>query len=865
MPSDEDTSEIMILKMRYICLFFLLLALIFPPLRADETKTTRRVLFLNSSNSRSAPYYEMLKEFNRVLISSRNLHLQAQYEDLNLDFPNTYTVEEMALRMGPILQRLKGNYYDMVVTLGQGALDALSSYSNYLSDEVGVIAVGVGIDASRLLKVHRNLSEVSCEAGEEKCFELIFNILPGTDSIFFISDSTAEGQASRERVSKLQQKYPKLKCIYPEIGVSTLDEVADQIEIRGKDTVVILEGWKSRDKNQLELETFLHRLRRMRVHTFTVTDGIYEKEALGGAFGRSEDMGVAMGNEIREALRRGNVCTGEKQRVLARCFVNCIALENAGISTENLPLGIRKPDLNDFFQKGQVRTFTMAIWSMSVVLVLLMVFALKMCYSRRFMKRTKALLTMMPSRVMVSDANDKVRMLHYNDYLHFFMLGKRYEELPLAISDELRSRARGVIESQENYYCTHETGGRIYKVELLYMSKDKLGYEAVLWHLVDVTDDAIASRHSRRAAQQKSNFVAIVSHEMRSLLDAIIGHSELLQQKDLDEKARDEYLYNINAVAKSMNALMEETTDLTRLENNTLESHPVPTDVNEIANEVTKTFLTLANDKGLYLRFEPVPELPKVMIDGVHLRQILSIIVNNAVKYTERGGAVVRIKHSTSQNGNGINLLIEVEDTGIGIADEDRRGIFEPFEHGNIESKLRKKQGRFGLGLPVARSLARYIGGNVTFVSTRNQGSVFSVTFNALPIAEETNVASTSDVAAFTKAIVVEENPVTRSMFASMLRGHKLEVMEVASADEVLEALDKFPAEMVFTEYSMADMAGDELAQKLHCSPKYFKVKVIAVTADVSCADKSGDVFDGIVYKPVTKKKLTLLFERLAK
>ena len=855
--------------MRFRELAFLLLALILLPLWADETKATKRILFLNSSDSRSAPCYELLVECNRVLAASKNIRILAHYEDLNLTYPNSYTVEEMALRMGPILQRLKGNYYDMVVTLGQGAVDALASYSSYLSDEVGVISVGVGIDSSKLLNVHRNFSEVSCEAGEERCFELIFNILPDTSCIFFVSSSTAEGQASRERVNKLLPKYPKLKCVFPEIGVSTLDEVADQIEIKGRDTVVILEGWKSHVKDQLELEAFLHRLRKMRAYTFTVTDGIFEKEALGGAFAKSDDMGVALGNDIREALKRGNVCTGEKQKVLARNFVNCIALDKVGISTENLPLGIRRPDLNEFFQKGQVKTFTIAIWSTIVALVLLMVFALKMCYSRRFMKRTKAMLKLMPSRVMISDANDKVHMLHYNDYLNFFMIGKRFEEMPVVISDELRSRARGVIESQENYLGTQEIEGRIYKVELLYMSKEKLGYEAVLWHLVDVTDYAIASKHSRRDAQQKSNFVAMVSHEMRSLLDAIIGHSELLQQKNLDEKARDEYLYNINAVAKALNALLEETTDLTKLENNTLETHPVPTDVNEIANEVTKTYLTLANDKGLYLRFEPVPELPMVMIDSVHLRQILSIIVNNAVKYTERGGAVVRIKHSLSQNGNGINLIFEVEDTGVGIADEERRGVFEPFEHGNIESKLRKKQGRFGLGLPVARSLARYIGGNVTFVSTQTKGSVFSVTFNALPIAEEKNAvpdkAQPKDEAIFNKAIVVAENPVTRSMFASMLRGRKIEVMEVASADEVLGALVDFPADIIFTEYSMADMAGDELAQKLHCSPKFFNVKVIAVTADVSCADKSGDVFDGIIYKPVTKKKLALLFERLAK
>ena len=846
-------------------LIFLLLALISLPLHAVETKAARRILFLNSGDSRSAPYYELLDECSRFLVS-HNVRVQAQYEDLDMAFPNSYSPEEIALRMGHILQRLKGHEFDMVVPLGQGAVDALAAYSSYLPDSVAVIPVGTMIDTAKLLKVHRNIASVICEAGEEKCLELMFNMLPATESVFFIAGSSAESQASKERVRKLQARYPKLKCLYPDNAVSTLDEVADQIEISGRNTVVILEGWKSNDKNGMELESFMHRLRRMRALVFTITDGIYDKDALGGAYAKSKDTGVILGNEIRGALRRGNVCSGERHKVLVRGFVNCMALDMAGLSQDELPLSIRKQGLKELNLKNQADFISLVMWGAISVLALFLLFSLKMCHSRRFMRRIKAMLTHMPGRLMVSDANDRVRMLHYYDYLHFYSFGRRYDELPLVVPGELRSRAHGVLDSKEDYVCTQEIDGCIYKVNLIYMAKEKLGYEAVLWHLDDITDYAIASKHSRRYAEAKSNFVAMVSHELRSFLDAIIGHSELLQQKNLTDSAREKYLYNIYAAAKSLSGLIEETTDLTRLENNTMESHPAPTDVNEITDDVAKVFSKLADDKGIYLRFEPVKDLPMVIIDGVHLRQILSIVVNNAVKYTEQGGAVIRLKHSSSKNGKGINLLWEVEDTGIGIADEDKRSIFEPFEHGNMESKLRKRHGGYGLGLPVARSLARYIGGNVTFVSEKSRGSVFSITFNSLPVVDEDG--SAPDIARakaepIAKAIVVEENPVTRNMLASMLRNQKIEVLEAASAGEAFGVLEKFRPDAVFTEYSMRDMTGDELAQKIHCSPRFFNVKVVAVTADVSCADKSGDVFDGIIYKPVTKRKLASLLETL--
>ena len=850
------------MKMKQKCFVLCLLAFFSLFSSAAEPKISRRVLFLNLGSSKSAPYYEILKQCGYVL-NMHNVRFQSQYENLEIYLPNA-GIEEIALKMGHILQSLRNKEYDLIVPLGQGAVDALAAYSSYLPDELAVIPVGIGIDVSRLSKLHRNLSTVACEASEEKCLELIFNILPRTESVFFVAGNSAESQASKERMRKLQPRYPKLRCLYPDNGVSTLGEVADQIEISGRNTVVILENWNSNGKDLLELDMFLQRLSKMRSKVFTITDGIYTNDFLGGAIVKPQDVGMALGNEIRDALRRGNVCTGEEQFIHARSFVNCLAMDKFGFSTENLPLGVRSIGLNEMLDKHHADSIRLIIWCSALMFVLLLVAAFRIAKGHRFIKRAKALLSLLPARIMISDINGKVYVLHYYGYLHLFRFGKRFEELPVVVPGDLQARARAVIESNDDYVCTKEIDGRIYKVELIYMPRNLIGYEAVLWNLGDITDFAIDSKHTRRYAQAKSNFVAIVSHELRLFLDAIIGHSELLQKNNLTEDVKKEYIGHIYAAAKSLNGLIDETTYLTRVENHTLESHPEIVDLNEITSDVTKVFSKLASDKGIYLNFEPVPDLPHVLIDGVHLRQILSIIVNNAVKYTEQGGAIVRIKQSPSQNVNSINVAWEIEDTGIGIEENEKRGIFEPFEHGNIESKLRKMHGKYGLGLPVARSLARYIGGNVTFVSTKFKGSVFSVTFKSLPVAVvEENKTEEHLNKVFTKAFVVEENAVTRNMLASMLRGLGMEVRDASSGHECLKALENFSADIIFTEYVMADMTGDELAQKIHCSPKSFNAKVIAVTADVMCADKSGDVFDSIVYKPVTNAKLSSLLKNL--
>ena len=391
-----------------LVVFFLFTAML---VLAGERNGEKRILFLNSARSHIVPYYEIFTECNRVLSSSR-IAFQPHYEDLELLFPKSNTQEETKLRVEHILERLKNREFDIVVPVGQGAVDIILDYSDYLPDEMAVIPLGIGIDVSKLTKKHRNMTAIIGESGEEKCMDLIFRMLPDTECLFYICSGTEEGEQQRERLRKRESRYPKLKCVYPDNYVSTLNEVADQIAIRGRRTVVILDSWFSNDANFMELENFTGTLRKLSIRTFCTTDGLYSAYALGGAYPSASDMGVALGNVIREAVRRGNVCSGENKIISARQVLNFPALERARISTANLPTGIRVIGRNEVFIKKQAEWIVVSIWGSVILSILLVLCLIVILHGRRSTRKSLALLRNMPGRILLSDIGGKVYMLH---------------------------------------------------------------------------------------------------------------------------------------------------------------------------------------------------------------------------------------------------------------------------------------------------------------------------------------------------------------------------------------------------------------------------------------------------------------------
>jgi PAS domain S-box-containing protein len=230
-----------------------------------------------------------------------------------------------------------------------------------------------------------------------------------------------------------------------------------------------------------------------------------------------------------------------------------------------------------------------------------------------------------------------------------------------------------------------------------------------------------ARDEAEAASRAKSEFLAVMSHELRTPLNAILGYQDLLNQEvagPVTPRQRT-YFAHIQEAAQQLLRLIEQVLSLSPAERATLDLDLEPVDVFAIVHDVGSHLEPVARQKGLELRVDTPAGPTRWECDAEKVRRIVLNLVSNAVKFTEAGRVEVR-----ARNG-GRSLILEVADTGPGIAAEDRERIFEPFVQ--IDESPTRKHGGPGLGLTVSRSLARALGGEVTVTSTVGAGSVFTL------------------------------------------------------------------------------------------------------------------------------------------
>ncbi len=210
------------------------------------------------------------------------------------------------------------------------------------------------------------------------------------------------------------------------------------------------------------------------------------------------------------------------------------------------------------------------------------------------------------------------------------------------------------------------------------------------------------------ASRGKEEFVRVVTHELRTPLNSILGLTQLVRDgaADSPEEARS-YLDQVLGSARELLKVVNGVLEVTRLESGRVELEPGEVDVAHVAEEVRLAAAEAAAGKGLVLRLAVDPDLPRAWADGPRLRQVLAALVDNAIKFTQTGGVLVRVRASDGKR----KLLFEVEDTGVGIPEERRSLVFEKFIQG--ETGAARRFGGTGLGLPIARLLVEAMGGRI--------------------------------------------------------------------------------------------------------------------------------------------------------
>ena len=382
-------------------------------------------------------------------------------------------------------------------------------------------------------------------------------------------------------------------------------------------------------------------------------------------------------------------------------------------------------------------------------------------------------------------------------------------------------------------------------------------------HMAEL-EDALERAHA--AEKARSMFFSVVSHDIRTPLNAILGYSELLRSGLKSRKEQDEALQAISASGTTLLQLVNDVLDLAKFDSGTMRLHPEPVQLTQLTDEVFASFRLAAAEKGISL-VNRTADVPAVLLDEHRFRQILFNLVGNAVKFTDRGSVTVAASYA------GTNLEITVADTGCGIAPDMLTRIFEPFVQVQDPSHSADRSSGSGLGLSICRRLAGMMGGELTAESEQGKGATFRLCIRGVAADEKKRSAaaeSTSGEVSSTlpeHVLVVDDSPVNRRVLAAFLK--KAGIVAVDTAEdgaEALAALDSAvkngsPYDFVFSDLWMPNVNGMDFIEKVRADSRFSRLPVFALTADTEYRhDARSALFTGALLKPLTYDRLMKVF-----
>ncbi len=345
-----------------------------------------------------------------------------------------------------------------------------------------------------------------------------------------------------------------------------------------------------------------------------------------------------------------------------------------------------------------------------------------------------------------------------------------------------------------------------------------------------------AKEKAEEANRAKSEFLANMSHEIRTPLHSILGFTELVKEQLPNEPELIRFLNTIDTSGKTLMALINDILDLSKIEAGKIDIHHEPVDLRVMIHELLGVFTVKAQEKYLTIHEELSENLPPaVRLDGMRLRQILFNLLGNAVKFTRHGS--ITVSAATHTGTGGLEVVMEVRDTGIGIPPEDLQKIFEPFRQQHSQSN--RLYGGTGLGLSISRRLADLMGGTLSASSTPGRGSVFTVRFpgveitNEVPSDIDSRETRASRRFAPSTVLVIDEVPSNRELIVSYLSHTSLTVLEAENLERgLIETRSRTPDLLIIDLYlPEADITA--LEKYLLDDPRFASLPVVALTADV--------------------------------
>ena len=403
-------------------------------------------------------------------------------------------------------------------------------------------------------------------------------------------------------------------------------------------------------------------------------------------------------------------------------------------------------------------------------------------------------------------------------------------------------------------------------IPIIYNSK-----KALLSIMVDLTERIEMEENLRdakqladRANKSKSEFLANMSHEIRTPMNAIIGFTELLDEQVTKPRLKS-YTKIIKNAGYSLLTLINDILDLSKIEAGKLEIIKTAVNVNSIVNDVASIFSMTVGNKGLSIVLDIDEDIPKsLLLDGIRLRQVLVNLVGNAVKFTEEGYIKLSIHaFNVDDHLSKLDLEITVEDTGIGISQDQREKIFNSFEQ--QEGQDNRKFGGTGLGLAISKRLVEMMDGTIMVQSVEKKGATFfiylyGVDISSVQMIEDDSIVEDSSKMIFkpAKVLIVDDIEDNRELIVKNFEDTAIEIITASDGIEAISQYAKEKPDLIIMDIRMPNMDGYEAANKIRAMSN---IPIIALTASIMQNEyeetKSKD-FNGYLRKPILRNDLFL-------